>query len=237
VAASEGDARVGEIGGALSVRHVIASSSGQALTQRGANKDQDRVALFKRKDSSSVLPLGCLSTYVACIADGAGGVASGAEAADIVLQCAQEFAEGSFASVYDALAAAEQRISAIGAMSTAVICVIEHGGVHGAYCGDSKAWLRNGKELFELTDRSHIPWKSALLGDGSIPTSFSASTIAPGARLVLATDGAWKYCRWNDFERMVCGVELTQCGEQILSNVRLPNGSYVDDATLLIVDL
>lgn len=189
--------------------------------QQGHLELQDRAEIF-RLSGRTVLAL----------ADGAGGISGGAQAADLFLQSVREAA----ASLND-VDACRRLLHTIDhkladspecGETTGVIVVISAVGVYGASVGDSGAWLfaSNGKdELTRGQQRKHY------LGTGvALPHGFVRDMVE--GTLVIATDGLWKYTSLEAIEERVHrrGEDLAA---QLTELVRLRSGTFQDDVAIL----
>ncbi len=158
-----------------------------AKAVEAGSRDEDRVGVF---DVAGALVL--------VLADGAGGRGGGREAAEAVVAGVQSRSwelgtRGDASACAAALRDVDQDLCATGrgGETTAVLAVVRAGQLFGASVGDSGAWLLAGEEVLDLT-RDQV--RKPMLGLGrASPVAFGPRALAPGARLLLASDGLLKY--------------------------------------------
>ncbi len=191
-----------------------------AIELRNGGRNEDRAATFSNAD-----------TAVFVLADGAGGVGSGARAAEVVVYEAQALIHGHHKSALAALAAAETRIEAFGGMSTGIIVLLRHGQLTGVSCGDSKAWLFSKNRVLELTSNQI---RKPLLGSGGTLVEFGPEPF--NGRLLLASDGLVNYAQAS---KIACNAVLENIHEAATSLAELPrlkSGKFPDDVAILLAD-
>ena len=166
------------------------------------------------------------------LADGAGGIAGGAQAADLFMQSV-----GEAPSLLNDVDACRRLLHVIDhkltdspecGETTGIIVVISNSGIYGASVGDSAAWLFASDSKDELTRGQQ---RKPCLGTGvALPHGFVRS-LAEGT-LVIATDGLWKYTSLEAIEERVRrGVEALAA--QMTELVRLRSGAFSDDVAVL----
>lgn len=170
-----------------------------------------------------------------CLADGQGGQAGGAAAAQAAveesLKAASSFpAKDLFdaASWYGIVSAADEAVCADDAagFTTLISLCVSEGQVCGASCGDSGALLlQNGRDwILTENQRKNPPVGSS----AASPVAFSAR-LQPGWKLLVMSDGVWKYVGWENIARMAA----TQSGETLIASLRQAaldaNGGKLDD--------
>jgi PPM family protein phosphatase len=191
-----------------------------AVEIRSGGRNEDRAAFFESEDA-----------FVIVLADGAGGVGSGAASAEIVVRAAQDLALGIHSSPQEALSVADLNASLLGGLSTGVIAVIKSGEISGASCGDSEAWLMSNGNALELTcHQSRKPF----LGAGGSVVSFGPVPFR--GRLLVASDGFTKYVKWPDV--LTCAMEGTpsSAAVSLVELPRLSNGKYQDDVSVIVAE-
>jgi serine/threonine protein phosphatase PrpC len=192
----------------ISVTHRVESG--------GANEDR---LLVERHDKRTV----------AIICDGAGNGGRGGMAADLAIAELSRIAQAGFTDWMRALLAVDQLLKrqAQGGETTCVVVDISDSGeCRGASVGDSGAWMLPAdgavRDLTAHQDR-------ARLGSGHAhPVRFKAQLMG---RLVLATDGLFKYIRAADIRTCAArGVDA------LIDSVRLKSGALQDDVAVILLE-
>ncbi len=186
---------------------------------------QDRVVVERLADRSVIV-----------VADGAGGVAGGAQAAQTVcdLIVAHVHTSSPPGSWVDELRAIDLHIATLGAggLSTAVVLEIREGKIVGASVGDSGAWMVSKTEVIDLTQHQV---RKPLLGSGAaIPVGFGPIPLS--GRLLIGTDGLFKYA---SRENIIAGARKGTVDEAIpalVDAVRLRNGKLQDDIAVVLCE-
>jgi serine/threonine protein phosphatase PrpC len=191
----------------ISVTHRVESG--------GANEDR---LLVERHDKRTV----------AIICDGAGNGGRGGMAADLAIAELSRISQAGFTDWMRALLAVDQLLKrqAQGGETTCVVVDISDSGeCRGASVGDSGAWMLPAdgavRDLTVQQDR-------ARLGSGHAhPVRFKAQLMG---RLVLATDGLFKYIRAADIRTCAArGVDA------LIDSVRLKSGAALQDDVAVIL--
>ena len=179
---------------------------------------------------------------VVVVADGAGGIAGGGAAADLVLRVvAEAIAQPGFnpfspAAWTELLIAADGlvvRDREAGETTCVVVAVRDDGRIVGASVGDSGAVVVavDGR-IDELTEGQHR--KHRLGGGRAAPVLFGRPDL--DGVLVIATDGLFNYARPEVIAQVVATHEdLDATGQALVEVVRLPSGSFMDDVALVLV--
>jgi hypothetical protein len=194
--------------------------SNQIVLSSGEN-GQDRIELLR--DGSRL---------VFVVADGAGGRSGGAEAAELVVRLARERV-GSLLSPGDCenlLGDIDRVISAdrIAGETTAVIVVVSPNKVFGASAGDSGAWILNGSNVDELSERQI---RKPFVGTGaSLPVGFSRDALV--GTLLVATDGLLKYASRESISTTIEKFSLRELPEALIKLVRFASGNLPDDIAI-----
>jgi PPM family protein phosphatase len=194
------------------------------LTAAGNPENQDRG--FVVHDGSRI---------VLCIADGAGGLSGGGEAANMAVELARQNASimGDADSCLEVLRKMDAVIAtdSIAGETTCVLVIVEPLKLFGASVGDSEGWLipQDGDHL----DLTHGQQRKPFIGSGRAwPVSFRCPRQA--GSLLLATDGLLKY---TSAERIIatCREHAPDVAAQrLIELVRYPSGSLPDDVTLIL---
>jgi serine/threonine protein phosphatase PrpC len=199
-------------------------SSQALLASHGAG--QDRLHVQRVGDS-----------WLLAIADGAGGLSGGAEAADLAIASVRALAERmQTVGPVDLLAALDRADRAIAQSATAgestlVVVEVRDGRVVGASVGDSEAWVVAGTTVTDLT-KAQI--RKPLLGSGSaVPTPFGP--LACDGRLVIGSDGLFKFCPYTLLVEKLTHSPLNESAAELAESVKLPSGGLQDDVAVIVL--
>ncbi len=196
-------------------------------TKAVASENQDQAAIIEH-------PKGLLLV----IADGAGGLGGGREAAELLIKIVKETAVPATEFLNPLmwctiLTQADEQLSAhpIAGETTAVVVALSDNLVCGASVGNSGAFLVQDQTTIELTTKQrHRP----LLGsESAIPTSFGS--IPLNGRLLLATDGLIKHAPLAKI-REIMQNNPTNTANALVECVRYPSGNLPDDVTVIVTD-
>lgn len=171
--------------------------------------------------------------YEIALADGQGGRAGGARAAQLACAVALD-STGSWA---ERLVAADTALAADreAGFTTLVALQIVGNRLFGASCGDSAAVaVCVGTAPKVLTSRQ---FKNPPVGSGEASfVPFELGLTLPW-RILLISDGVWKYASWDrvwDCAARLAGEELI---EALKDAAKLPaTGEYQDDFTLVLLE-
>ncbi|MEM9345413.1 MAG: hypothetical protein AAGB26_02225 [Planctomycetota bacterium] len=172
------------------------------------------------------------------VADGAGGMNNGSQAAEDLIQQLGT-ADLGISQVREPmfwphiLHETDQRISGYGhgGETTAVVAVVCGEQVYGASVGDSSAWWIDENDWYDLTAKQI---RKPLLGSGSSqPMPFGP--VPMRGTLMLASDGLTKYAKSQVIVDMI-RAEGIKCARELISLGRLPAGGLQDDATALLYE-
>jgi PPM family protein phosphatase len=171
------------------------------------------------------------------VADGAGGTAGGAEAAQAVCDAVVEAfrARSSGGAAWDGflrLVDATLAKADHGGFSTAVVVEIVDGQVAGASVGDSGAWLVAPDGIVDLTERQvHKP----LLGSGAArPVAFGPVSLR--GRVLVGTDGLFKYASRARIASATVEGTAEAAVAALVDAVRLRNGTLQDDVAVVVCE-
>lgn len=190
------------------------------------------------EDRAEILP--AAGSQVLFVADGVGGRANGAKAADLLLDLIRDVAPQLTrldAPAWARFLAEADRIvhdEAEGGETTAVIAQVAADGhkIVGASVGDSEAWFVTPDGLFDLTESQY---KKPFLGSGGArATPFALPVPSEGGALLLASDGLFKYAAP---ERILEAARLPDAEESVaalLDAARLRSGSFSDDIAVAL---
>ena len=102
----------------------------------------------------------------------------------------------------------------------------------GASVGDSGAWMLTGKAIIDLTENQH---RKPLLGsDEAMPMGFGPIELS--GRLLIATDGLFKYATESDIAQRAMGVSVNDAVERLIAGVRLRSGALQDDVGIILIE-
>ena len=174
------------------------------------------------------------------MADGAGGVSYGAEAAESVVQRVADFVTRG-PNVEDPqtwtkfLAETDfvlDRANDCG-ITTAVVVVVTPAFLCGASVGDSEAWVVTHGDCRVLTSGQR---RKPLIGNGRAePVSFRH--VRKRGVLVVGTDGLFKYANAASIRRTALELTPELACQKLVDLARLPNGSLQDDVGVVVFDL
>ncbi len=178
---------------------------------------------------------------VVVVADGAGGIAGGGPAADLVLRVVAEaiaqpgfppFTPAAWTELLVRADALVVRDRMAGETTCVVVAVRDDGRMVGASVGDSGAIVVavDGR-IDDLTEGQHR--KRRLGGGRAAPVLFERPNLDV---LVIATDGLFSYARPEVIAQVVATQEdLDATAQALVEVVRLPSGSFMDDVAVALV--
>lgn len=183
-------------------------------------RGEDRIAVVESPGRKLIL-----------VADGAGGVAGGAAAAESL--CSALTADTDDWSAW--LKRQDTPVSrGTGLAAVVVLSVTDGGMIRGASVGDCEAWMFFRGEVTNLTERQI---RKPLLGDGAaVPVGFAIQAVV-GATIVIASDGLWKYVSRHRIEKAVAMRPLESAVDALVDAARLPNGIVQDDIAIAILEM
>lgn len=167
------------------------------------------------------------------VADGAGGAAGGAEAADLVLERVREAPPLTSTACVELLAGLDDEIRrhTRAGETTAVVAHVDGSRISGASVGDSVAWAIDHRDARDLTARQH---RKPLLGrSNATPVPFDASLGA--CTLLVATDGLHAYAPTAAIVEAAESVALEDAARKLIALPQLPSGEVPDDIAVVLV--
>lgn len=176
---------------------------------------------------------------VVVLADGAGGIPGGGEAADRVVALARQalgsaaFDPFSSGAWVDLLRSADHEIEREreAGETTAVIVTAWERHIWGASAGDSGALIVHPRGHDDLTANQK---RKLRLGSGEAhPVPFERGEW--DGCLVVASDGLFGYARPDALSRAVFDGDIDDAPGRLIECVRLPSGELVDDVAVAVI--
>jgi len=167
------------------------------------------------------------------LADGAGGRAGGAAAAEFAVRSilkADPVLDP--AAWVMCLAEIDRQLSGdpSGGETTAVVVLISPKSIVGASVGDSGAWFVDAAGVENLTARQQ---RKPLLGSGvAVPVMFRHD--GPGGIVLAATDGLLKYTSAEKICDVIRRTSLELAPGALIDLVRLKSGALQDDVAVAV---
>ncbi len=197
------------------------------LTAAGNPENQDRGAIIVRGRS-----------LVLVVADGAGGLSGGTEAAVVAVEFVRKHAErlGDATSCAAILQEIDQHVAqdSIAGETTCALAVVTGDRIFGSSMGDSGVWLIGETEFTDLT---RLQTKKPFIGSGSAwPVTFEHNN-ASGGQLLMATDGLLKYASPDRIIEVCRRNSSDETARQLIELVRYPSGGLPDDLTVIVCSL
>jgi serine/threonine protein phosphatase PrpC len=178
------------------------------------------------------------SRRVLAVADGAGGMSGGSEAAELAAALVRLNA-GRLADAEACEAILREMDEAIArhpvaGETTCALAIAEGDQVFGASVGDSGVWLIGDNDFLNLTENQA---RKPLLGSETArPVAFSRKTV-PGERLLLATDGLLKYAPAERIAAICRQPSDQPAPNRLIDAVRYRSGRLPDDVTVIFAQL
>lgn len=194
------------------------------LVQAGGRELQDRAEVFHQGP-----------THVLVVADGAGGMSGGAEAAEYVVRHVHELLNPSIFSpdgLSQILIRLDREMAAAGSYgeTTCVIVAVMESGIVGTSVGDSEAWLISRSAADNLTAAQ---CRKPFVGSGrAIPIGFSRGSLRD--TLLIASDGLLKYTSVECIVAASQAADLDEVSNNLIKLVRYPSGALPDDISILL---
>ena len=171
------------------------------------------------------------------VADGAGGAAGGADAAEAICRATSAYQDWRMPSDWAGWLGRvdyEMSRSRVGLAAAVVIEIWDDGRIVGASVGDCEAWMFGGG----AASRSLTAGQSVkpLLGEGTArPVGFEAR-LGRGT-LLIATDGLWKYMDRARISKATAIRPLGAACSALVGGVRLRSGALQDDVALVLAEM
>lgn len=169
---------------------------------------------------------------IIALADGAGGLAGAAQAAEFFIRISRENATALHTAVdcENLLHRADLQIAEdkLAGETTAILLVIARDHLFGASIGDSDAWL------FSPATKRHLSksqLRKPLLGSGET-LALSFTTYNPRGTLIIASDGLWKYTSFEKIEHELQNADSASLPQRLANLVRLRSGALQDDLAI-----
>jgi hypothetical protein len=175
------------------------------------------------------------STLLLVLADGAGGLSGGAEAAEFVIQQVKTeigSAALSAEALGNLLSSVDQKMAVIGAYgeTTCVLAAVSESDIVGASVGDSGAWIISESGVDNITANQH---RKPFIGSGRVnPVGFSRGPLH--GTLLVASDGLLKYSSPARISAAALSLDLEKAVRNLVGLVRLPSGTLPDDVSILL---
>jgi serine/threonine protein phosphatase PrpC len=118
--------------------------------------------------------------------------------------------------------------------TTCVVVVVTVDEIFGASVGDSGAWLIDSSGYVDLT-RQQV--RKPFVGSGSARPIHFSHKLTNGRRLLLATDGLFKYSSSERITAICRHGSPDEVAKQLIESVRYPSGSLPDDVTVIFGEL
>lgn len=196
------------------------------ITLAGNPEFQDRLEIFNESNR-----------IIIALADGAGGISGGAQAAAAVVKIVSENRTSlhTAADCQSLLLRADQQISddSVAGETTALVLAVDSVHLFGASAGDSEAYIFNESGAHNLTHRQH---RKPFIGSGAaLPVEFTLAS--PRGPLIAATDGLWKYTTLDRIQRELQNPQPETLPDRLANLVRLRSGALQDDIAIAVVFL
>lgn len=171
--------------------------------------------------------------HILILADGAGGVSGGREAADFAVTHASldRFTPEACAAELRRLDHALAETPGCGE-TTLVLVVIAGGSIFGASVGDSGVWACHPEASFDLTVGQQT--KPLLGSDAAWPVPFGPHFF--NDRILIASDGLLKYVSRERIRSLALLEPISRAVDELTAAARLPSGGLQDDLAVALVD-
>jgi PPM family protein phosphatase len=174
-------------------------------------------------------------TLYLVLADGAGGMSGGAEAAEFVMQRVKIEAGSAVLSpeaLSNLLSAVDREMAAIGAYgeTTCVLAAVSEAGIVGASVGDSGVLYVSETGVDHVTANQ---CRKPFVGSGRAnPVGFSLGPLQ--GTLLVASDGLLKYTSAGRIAEAARSSDLNEVLRKLVGLVRFPSGMLPDDLSILL---
>ena len=177
----------------------------------------------------------CGSDLVLVVADGAGGMSGGAEAAQFFVEGIKRrigSASLNTDELTELLTSLDREMATIGAYgeTTGVIAILSGTSIFGASVGDSGAIIFSKSGLKNLTANQV---RKPFLGSGrAIPIPFTHELS--NETLLVATDGLLKYTSLEKIAATILASDFESAASKLVGLVRYQSGALPDDISILL---
>lgn len=184
------------------------------------------------QDRAEIIPCGECTVLV--LADGAGGISGGAEAAQTFVEIVRRAAD-QLRSPNGCILLLQRIDHELESLkdcgeTTGVVVVVNAYNIFGASAGDSAAWVFSSDRAEELTRNQH---RKPLLGSGQAPSPSGFSLPMKNGALVIASDGLWKYASMEAIRSRVTTRDSENLALRLAQLARLPSGTFQDDVAVI----
>ncbi len=177
----------------------------------------------------------CGSSLVLVVADGAGGISGGAEAAQFLVEGVKKRIGATSIDtdgLIELLTSLDREMADIGAFgeTTGVVAVLSGNGIFGASVGDSGAFVFSKTGLENLTANQT---RKPFFGSGrAIPIPFTRESLS--GTLLVATDGLLKYTSLEKIAATILAADFDSAANKLVELVRYQSGALPDDISILL---
>src|SRR5262245_847814 len=187
-------------------------------------------AAYRERTEDRVKVIDFDQGVVIVVADGAGGVGAGDQAAESVIRevAAAASLEHDQDKWRQILRQTDFRVGM--GESTCVVAACSERGFVGATVGDSQAWLLSDGNLLDLT---HNRVRKPLLGSGEANPQGFSHPMSQGV-LIVATDGFCNYVRCEVLLKELLRQDFVVLARRLAEMVRLPSGELWDDVAIVV---
>jgi len=190
------------------------------------------------EDRADIIERNCGKILV--VADGAGGMSGGTLAADMIIEGARAqirqrldlFDKDIWGGYLKQLDISLLNFPDAGQAAAVIVAIGQHR-IAGASVGDCGALFIGKGGTVDLTAGQH---KRPFLGaGGAMPVSFECT--ARDGRLLLATDGLFRYASAEKIGAVALQDGLEASAKNLVNLVRLPSGQLQDDVAIILCEL
>ncbi len=180
---------------------------------------QDRVAVLESDERMVIV-----------VADGAGGISGGGNAAATVVKEVQNRWSSTVGAAGWESVLRELDFQIVDGETTAVIVDLNDQGICGASVGDSQAWILHDENIVNLTLHQN---RKPLLGSGdAVPIGFEHALLT--GTLLVATDGFCNYVKPVKLFQILPHAWFPTLPKELADIVRLPSGGLWDDVGIVV---
>lgn len=203
-------------------------------TETGGHEVNEDHVLFKSHPADS-------SVWIACIADGQGGRAHGAEAS--AQACSAFYAAAceletrnlfDQATLHKLLVRTDDAVSQTGGFTTLIAAVLSYQQICGGSNGDSKMYLAASCAVDTMQEITQGQPKNPPVGCGNAAFTTFSLALADRARLLIVTDGVWKYAGYEALSQVIKMDSLRDAASVLKTAALERSGSSLPDDFSLI---